>query len=240
MKDTLFKSERINGKFKFDEKVAGVFDDMLSRSVPFYSEIQKMVADLAGNYYMEGSKVYDLGCSTGNTIINLCKAIKDKNAAFIGVDSSEAVIKRAVEKIEGRGLGNRVDLICTDILDLDLSDASVVIMNFTLQFIPPDRRPALLKKIYSGLSRGGVFLLSEKVLENNAETSELFIQKHYDFKREMGYSELEISKKREALEEVLIPFTMEEEFDLLKEAGFKNCSVFFKWFNFASFLAVKD
>ncbi|MBE9503280.1 MAG: carboxy-S-adenosyl-L-methionine synthase CmoA [Proteobacteria bacterium] len=240
MKDTLFKSDKINGKFKFDEKVAGVFDDMLSRSVPFYSEVQQMVADLAGKYYIEGSKVYDLGCSTGNTIINLCKSIKDKNAPFIGVDSSEPVINRAIEKIEGRGLSNRVDLVCSDILDLDLSDAGIVIMNFTLQFIPPHRRLALLKKIYAGLSKGGAFLLSEKVLENNPETSDLFIEKHYDFKREMGYSELEISKKREALEEVLIPFTMEEEFDLLKEAGFKNCSVFFKWFNFASFLAVKD
>ena len=239
MKDNIFDSPEIQGEFKFDEKVARVFDDMLSRSVPFYSEGQRIIAELTLRYRQEGTGIYDLGCSTATTILNICNMAGDKNLHITGVDSSEPVITKAKEKIDAAGLGDRVELLCRDIADVEITNASVVIMNYTLQFIAPENRPALIKKIYDGLADGGVLLLSEKVLEEDEEMSHLFIDKYYEFKKKMGYSDLEIAKKREALDKVLIPVTTEEELKLLKEGGFEKRAIFFKWFNFASFIAVK-
>ncbi len=212
---------------------------MLSRSVPFYGEVQKIIAGLAADHFSEGTRIYDLGCSTGTTMVNLCRRIETPGLKIIGVDSSEPVIEKAKNKISLLSLEERTELVCSDIMDVDLSNASVVIMNYTLQFIPPEKRPLLIKKIFDALTPGGILLLSEKVLENNPGVSDEFIGKYHDFKRSMGYSELEIAKKREALDKVLIPFTVDREFDLLKSAGFGKVSIFFKWFNLASFLAVK-
>ena len=239
MKDRLFREEPPAGKFRFDERVAEVFDDMLSRSVPFYKDVQKMVSGLAADFYRPGTAVYDLGCSTGTTIVSLCKVIDDPALKITGIDSSEPVIGRARAKVSGYGLDKMVELRCADIMDVDISNASVVIMNYTLQFIPPEQRLPLLKKIHNGLVQGGILLLSEKVLEEDGALSDVFIEKYHDFKREMGYSDLEISKKRESLEEVLIPFTVKGEMELLQSAGFDKASIFFKWFNFTSFVAVK-
>lgn len=239
MKDTIFRSDKTIGRFRFDREVADVFDDMLTRSVPFYSEVQKIVAGLAADYYKPGTNIYDLGCSTGTTEIKLCKTIKEPTLKIIGVDSSGPVIEKAKNKIENAHLGDRVELIRGDIMDADLSNASVVIMNYILQFIPPETRGVLLEKIHSGLIKGGILLLSEKVLEDDTGIGDLFVEKHHNFKKSMGYSELEISKKREALEDVLIPFTVDEELRLLRSSGFSKVSIFFKWFNFASFIAIK-
>ena len=239
MKDTLFRSEDVKGEFRFDARVAEVFDDMLSRSVPFYGEVQRIIANLATEHYREGTKIFDLGCSTGTTIINLCNVATGSRLDIIGVDSSEPVIAKARDKIAKAGLNARIELVCKDIRDIDIRDASVVIMNYTLQFIKPESRKALISQIYEGLGRGGILLISEKVLEEDETMSELFIDKYYDFKREMGYSDLEIAKKREALDKVLIPMTIDEELRLLKDSGFDKVSIFFKWFNFTSFIAVK-
>ncbi len=240
MKDRIFRSEDISGKFRFDEKVAGVFDDMLRRSVPFYKEVQEMVASLAADYFKPGKTIYDLGCSTGNTMIRLSEVLRDRKPRIVGVDSSRPVIEKARKKIADHGLTGRVELICADVMDVPLTGAGVVIMNYTLQFIAPERRPSLLKRIYDALTEEGVLLLSEKVTETDPGITELFIEKHHDFKKGMGYSEMEISKKREALEEVLIPLSMEEQIGMLHDAGFGGVAVFFKWFNFASFIAVKS
>ena len=239
MKDTLFKSDDVKGEFRFDAKVAEVFDDMLSRSVPFYGEVQRIIADLATEHYQEGTKIFDLGCSTGTTIINVCNTAAGRKLDIIGVDSSEPVIAKAKEKIAKAKLGADVELICKDIRDIEIKNASVVIMNYTLQFIEPESRTTLIRQIYDGLNKGGILLISEKVLEKNGAISELFIDKYYDFKKEMGYSDLEIAKKREALDKVLIPMTTNAEIRLLKEGGFNEVSIFFKWFNFSSFIAVK-
>lgn len=239
MKDTLFQSEKSGGKFRFDEKVARVFDDMLSRSVPFYGEVQKMIAGLAADRYRPGEKIYDLGCSTGTTIVSLCEAIEDDGLRIIGVDSSKPVIEKARGKITDAGFAEKTELVCANIMDVELSKACVVIMNYTLQFIPPELRIKLLGRIHDALSEGSILLLSEKVLENDPATSDLFIEKYHAFKRDMGYSEMEIAKKREALDQVLIPFTFEKELELLSKVGFSKTSIFFKWFNFASFMAVK-
>lgn len=240
MKDTLFRSGSRPKKFRFDEQVAGVFDDMLSRSVPFYGEVQEMIASLAADHYRPGTIIYDLGCSTGTTMVSLCDRIGAPGLKIVGIDSSMPVISKAEEKLASAGLSQRTKLLCADVMDADLKDAGVVIMNYTLQFIKPALRPVMIGKIYRDLADGGILLLSEKVLENDNETSRIFIEKHHIFKRSMGYSELEISKKREALDDVLIPFTVDEEFKLLSDAGFKKTSLFFKWFNFASFLAIKS
>jgi tRNA (cmo5U34)-methyltransferase len=239
MKDTLFKSDDVKGEFRFDAKVAEVFDDMLSRSVPFYGEVQRIITSLAAEHYQDGTKIFDLGCSTGTTIINVCNAAAGRKLDIMGVDSSEPVIAKAREKIVKANLNAHIELICKDIRDIEIKDASVVIMNYTLQFIEPKSRRALIRQIYDGLSKGGILLISEKVLEENRAMSELFIDKYYDFKREMGYSDLEIAKKREALDKVLIPMTTDAEIRLLKEVGFDNVSTFFKWFNFTSLIAVK-
>ena len=239
MRDTLFKSDDVKGEFRFDAKVAEVFDDMLSRSVPFYGEVQRIIANLATEHYQDGTKIFDLGCSTGTTIINVCNAAAGRKLNIIGVDSSEPVIGKAKEKIAKANLSADIELICKDIRDIEIKDASVVIMNYTLQFIEPESRKALIKQIYDGMSEGGILLISEKVLEANVAMSELFIDKYYDFKREMGYSDLEIAKKREALDKVLIPMTTNDELKLLKDGGFEKVSIFFKWFNFSSFIAVK-
>ena len=238
MKDRLFKSDKAAEKFRFDENVAEVFDDMLARSIPYYPDIQRMISTLAQRHYQEGTTVYDLGCSTGTTILKLSDRIKDDRLKIIGIDSSQPVIEKAKAKLDNAGLAN-AELVCKDVMEAEIKNASVVIMNYTLQFIPPEKRHDLLKNIYEGLVPGGILLLSEKVLEESTQATELFIEEYYDFKRIMGYSELEISKKREALDDVLIPFTTKEELDLLAGAGFEASSIFFKCYNFASFIAFK-
>lgn len=239
MKDSIFKSEESGGKFTFDEKVANVFDDMLSRSIPFYSETQKIIAGIAADYYKNGSKIYDLGCSTGTTILNLCSVIDDPDLKIIGIDSSAPIVEKGKKKIIDLDLQDKVDLITADIMETEIKNATVVIMNYTLQFIEPESRKLLVKRIFDSLDNGGILILSDKVLEKDELISNLFIEKYHDFKKLMGYSDMEIAKKREALSKVLIPCTIDEEHDFLNEAGFERISILFKWFNFVSFLALK-
>lgn len=238
-KDTLFKKPSAPGKFEFNEPVARVFDDMLERSVPFYKECQEMVTDLALHFAQKGSTVYDLGCSTGTLLRHLVKAIpKSQNIKFVGLDNSEAMLKKAHAKLKGHL--KRCELVPADLeSDFELTDASVVIMNYTLQFIPPKRRAAMLKKIYHGLRPGGGLILIEKVRGESDGLNDLFVERHHAYKRSQGYSKLEIAKKREALEKVLIPLKPGKNRELLAGAGFRQVDVFFKWFNFAGFLAVK-
>ncbi|MDH5764353.1 MAG: carboxy-S-adenosyl-L-methionine synthase CmoA [Nitrospinota bacterium] len=238
-KDTLFKHPSAPVKFEFNEPVARVFDDMLERSVPFYKECLQMVIDLALHFAQKDSSVYDLGCSTGTLLRQLIKTLpKGKNIHFVGLDNSEAMLKKSRRKL--RGCLERCELVEADLeSDFGLTDASVVIMNYTLQFIPPKRRVAMLKKIYKGLRPGGGLILIEKVRGESDGLNDLFIEQYHAFKQSQGYSKLEISKKREALEQVLTPLKPEKNRDLLVRAGFRQVDIFFKWFNFAGFLAVK-
>lgn len=240
MKDTIFKSEKRPEKFIFDEQIARVFDNMLTRSVPFYGEVQKMISCLTADYYKPSTTIYDLGCSTGTTLINICNKMDISDIKIVGVDSSKPVISKAGEKIHSAGLKDKIELVCDDILNIPIENASIIIMNYTLQFVAPAERQQLLKKIYDGLVSGGILLLSEKTVESDSKTDNLFIEKYHAYKRENGYSDLEISKKREALEEVLIPYSVDEEFELLNSAGFESSFIFFKWFNFTSFMAIKN
>jgi tRNA (cmo5U34)-methyltransferase len=238
-KDTLFKRSTAPGKFEFNEPVARVFDDMLERSVPFYKECQQMVSDLARHFAQKDSAVYDLGCSTGTLLRLLVKGTPaNLKIRFVGLDNSEAMLKKARGKLKGHL--KRCELVAADLeSNFELADASVVIMNYTLQFIPPKRRAAMLKKIYQGLRPGGGLILIEKVQGESGGLNDLFVERYHAYKHSQGYSRLEIAKKREALEKVLIPLKPGENRDLLAGAGFRQVDIFFKWFNFAGFLAVK-
>ena len=238
-KDTLFKKSTAPGKFEFNEPVARVFDDMLERSVPFYKECQQMVIELACHFAQKNSTVYDLGCSTGTLLRRLVKTLPaTQKIRFVGLDNSEAMLKKARGKLKGHL--KRCELVEADLEgDFELSDASVVIMNYTLQFLPPKRRAAMLKKIYKGLRPGGGLILIEKVRGESDGLNDLFIEQYHAHKRSRGYSKLEIAKKRDALENVLIPLRPGKNRDLLTKAGFRQADVFFKWFNFAGFLAIK-
>ncbi len=238
-KDTLFNKPAAPGTFEFNEPVVRVFDDMLERSVPFYKECQQMVSDLARHFAQKDSAVYDLGCSTGTLLRLLVKGTPaNLKIRFVGLDNSEAMLKKARGKLKGHL--KRCELVAADLeSDFELADASVVIMNYTLQFIPPKRRAAMLKKIYQGLRPGGGLILIEKVQGESDGLNDLFVERYHAYKHSQGYSKLEIAKKREALEKVLIPLKPGKNRDLLAGAGFRQVDIFFKWFNFAGFLAVK-
>ena len=239
MRDNIFNTpKKESSPFAFDEAVAGVFDDMISRSVPFYDEVQQATELLAGQFYQPGTQAYDMGCSTGTTLVRLAAALPD-DAQIVGVDNSESMLKKCWEKLAALGVSAKVKLLCSDITAIELDQASVVILNYTLQFVEPTKRAAFLGQIHAGMAPGGVLILTEKIRHQVPALEELVVRLYYDFKRRNGYSDLEISQKREALENVLVPFTLEENLQLLTAAGFSRAEVFLKWYNFVSIAAFK-
>src|SRR5574344_1800502 len=235
MTDKVF-NKTISKQFEFDEEVASVFNDMLDRSVPFYKEMQRLSIVFANNFLENGSRVYDLGCSTATTLIELSKNC-NKDLKLIGIDNSKAMLERANNK--SKAFGVDIKFICNDIFDVDLKDAKVIFSNYTLQFIRPLQREKLVKKIYDGLTEGGVFIFSEKLVSQNSILNKQLIDEYYSFKKEHGYSAFEIYQKRAALENVLIPYTEDENNKMIKDAGFSHCEMIFKWVNFATFIAIK-
>jgi tRNA (cmo5U34)-methyltransferase len=185
----------------------------------------------------ESDTVYDLGCSTASTLIELNKK-SNFNLDLIGIDNSNAMLNQAVTKCKAYGVD--IEFICGDIHDVDFKPTKVFISNYTLQFIRPLQREKLIKKIFDSLETGGVFIFSEKVISNDNSLNKQLIDEYYNFKLEQGYSEFEISQKREALENVLIPYTEDENKKMLKDAGFITCETLFKWINFATFIAIKN
>lgn len=226
-------------KFAFDERVVEVFDDMISRSVPLYQEVQVATAKLARHFIQPNSTIYDLGCSTGTTLIQLCREFVSSNVRIVAIDNSGPMIARCRERLAEHGIADRVTLIHDDIANLTIENASLVISNYTLQFIRPEERPAILSKIYDGLRPDGAFLLSEKVRHDHPVLQEALTDLHHGFKRANGYSELEIARKRDAIENVLVPLTSQENFELLRNAGFSNLEQFLKWYTFVSIAAIK-
>lgn len=224
--------------FEFGTETAAVFDDMLERSVPFYDEIQRMIGELAADFAADGTNIYDLGCSTGATLRRLPPL--DREVTLIGVDSSSAMLARAEQEMQRAGFSRPYLLREQDIdQDLSIENASVVIMSLTLQFVRPLRRERLIRAIFEGLNQQGCLILVEKVLAEETLTNRLFIKHYYELKRRNGYSEIEIAQKREALENVLIPYRLRENEELLRGAGFRQVDIFFKWYNFCGLLATK-
>ncbi|WP_168203400.1 carboxy-S-adenosyl-L-methionine synthase CmoA [Oceanispirochaeta crateris] len=243
-KDKVFEDTNpIVRAFEFNENVAHVFDDMAQRSIPHYRDVQSMAATLALTFYQEGSRIYDLGCSTGTTIALLLNGLKDHNLSnyyIKGIDSSAPMCREAIEKISSIDYEkDRILIEEGDILEEPIENASVVIMNYTLQFIDPLKRENLIKKIYRGLNHNGILLVSDKTLQSHTDISRIFVDNYYNLKRKNGYSELEISRKREALENVLIPYPIREEEELFRICGFEAVDLFYSWYNFSSFICLK-
>ncbi len=225
--------------FTFDERVAAVFPDMIRRSVPGYGEIIALLGLFAGQYAQPGSTLYDLGCSLGAATLSLRRRITAPDCSIIAVDNSAAMVERCRENIDHDLATTPVEVVCGDIREVPIVNASVVVLNFTLQFLPKEERLTLLSKIYQGLLPGGVLILSEKLRFSDEETQLFQEQLHLAFKRANGYSELEISQKRAALEEVLVPDTLEQHRARLRDAGFSRIAPWFQAFNFASLAAIK-
>lgn len=239
-KDEVFKGDIEKASdFKFGANVAKVFDDMVNRSVPYYGEIQRMMAELAADHAREETFVYDLGCSTGTTMIGMDTMVTP-NIKFIGVDDSQEMLDKCKSKLMELGFSRPYELRCADLgQGIKIENASVVVLCLTLQFVRPINRDRLLQDIYKGLNPGGVLILVEKILAEESNFNRDFINYYYNYKRRNNYSEMEISQKREALENVLVPYKLSENITLLRDKGFAHCEVFFKWYNFAGLIAVK-
>ena len=235
MKDNVF-TQKIEKKFEFDEAVASVFDDMLSRSVPFYDEVQKLIISLIIAEEAEGRKVLDLGSSTAKFLLDLSSKMKT-DMELKGLDNSEAMLDRARQKCQA--FGASINLEYGDMLEYAYKQEDIVVANYTLQFIRPIERLGLIKKIYEGLNDEGQFIFSEKVVFKEKKLDKQMIDIYYAYKKEQGYSDYEIAQKREALENVLIPFTIEENIKMCKDAGFGSVETVFQWANFVTFVAKK-
>ncbi|MDF7807790.1 carboxy-S-adenosyl-L-methionine synthase CmoA [Pontiellaceae bacterium B12219] len=239
-KDQVYSKSMANiADFRFDAGVADVFTDMIERSVPGYRSIITMIETLTGHYAQPGSKLYDLGCSLGGATHSMARGLTAQNCEIIAIDNSAAMVERCRKAMDRVHTCASVRIIEGDILTTPIADASVVVLNFTLQFIPPEERVQLLEKISAGMRPGGVLILSEKVTFEDRHLDELLFDIHHDFKRAHGYSDLEISQKRSALENVLIPETIPTHRNRLLNAGFTSVDVWFQCFNFMSMLAVK-
>ncbi len=241
MKDTIFSAPiQKLGDFTFDEQVAEVFPDMISRSVPGYSNIITAIGMLASRFVTPNSNVYDLGCSRGAATLSIRRNVENvEGVKIIGVDNSAPMVERARQYLNAYHSDVTVEILEADIRKIDIQNASMVVLNFTLQFLPPEDRVALLTKIYQGLNKGGVLVLSEKFRFEEKEMDDLLIDLHHQFKRANGYSELEVSQKRTALENVMRTDSIELHKKRLKDVGFAQVELWFQCFNFGSMIAIK-
>ncbi|MGX2949685.1 carboxy-S-adenosyl-L-methionine synthase CmoA [Ursidibacter sp. B-7004-1] len=239
-KDTIFSApiEKL-GDFTFDEAVAEVFPDMIQRSVPGYSNIITAIGMLASRFVTDNSTVYDLGCSRGAGILSIRRNVQAQYINIIGVDNSEPMVERCRQHLAAYHSDIPVTILCDDIRQIEIKNASMVVLNFTLQFIPPEDRLTLLRKIYQGLKPNGILVVSEKFTFEDDTINELLIDLHHTFKRANGYSELEVSQKRTALENVMRTDTIATHKNRLQQAGFSKTELWFQCFNFGSMIAVK-
>lgn len=239
-KDAIYSkpAEQISD-FRFDENVAEVFPDMIQRSVPGYSTIVDAIGQMAGRYAEADSNLYDLGCSLGAVSLAISRYVQTPGCKIIAVDNSAAMIERCQRHLQAFKSPVPIEVVCEDLQQVPIDNASMVVMNFTLQFIQPDQRAAILEKIFQGLKPGGVLVLSEKIRHPSEQGNTLLVDLHHEFKRRNGYSELEISQKRSALEKIMLTDSFTEHEQRLKKAGFSDVVMWFKCFNFASMVAVK-
>ncbi|MCB1872799.1 MAG: carboxy-S-adenosyl-L-methionine synthase CmoA [Gammaproteobacteria bacterium] len=237
-RDKIYRNpEQPPAEFVFDQRVARVFPDMIQRSVPGYATVINMIGVLAREYVQPGTVCYDLGCSLGACSLALAASITAPKCRIVAVDNSPAMIEQAQQQRRFQQLATPVEWFCADIREIQIQNASMVVLNFTLQFIPPAARLELLRSIHQGLRPGGLLLLSEKISFEDPQQERLQIEMHHAFKRANGYNELEISRKRSALENVLIPETLEQHRIRLADAGFSRTDLWFQCFNFISLVA---
>ena len=238
-RDDLFASPLSDpGLFRFDASVASVFPDMINRSVPGYATVVGMTGALAAQHARPGSQIYDLGCSWGASLLSVAREPACDRCELIGIDNSESMLEQASNHLAQFPEGKRIRLQHADVLDTPLHNASAVIMNYTLQFIPIEEREGLLKRIREAMMPGDVLILSEKLTLLDPRLNEYLIDLHHDFKRQQGYSDLEIAQKRQALEDVLVPETRQTHVERLQKVGFSRCDVWFQCLNFGSLIAI--
>lgn len=238
--DSLYAKKReVVGSFVFDDQVAEIFDDMITRSVPGYASIVNMIGCLAQQYVKKDTHCYDLGCSLGAVTAVMRQQINQPGCRIVAVDNSEAMIEKCKINLQQQRSDVKVDVICQDIRDVKIENASVVVLNFTLQFIDPQRREELLKRIYDGILPGGILIVSDKIAFDDKQEEAFQTELHHTFKKLNGYSDLEIAQKRSALENVLIPDTLEHHEQRLTKIGFDRTLVWFQCFNFASLITFK-
>lgn len=225
--------------FSFDERVADVFPDMINRSVPGYATMVHGIGRITARYAKDNSLLYDLGCSLGASTLAMKQNCQASNALIVGIDNSPAMVERCQKHVAAFRGNTPVEIRCADITTQNYQPASVIVLNFTLQFVPPEQRKALLTKLYDALLPGGVLLLSEKIKDEDPANEALLVDLHHEFKRDNGYSELEISQKRAAIENVMRLNTLPEHLQRLQAIGFAHTSVWYRCFNFCSMFAIK-
>ncbi len=253
MKDTIFSTSEVEGfsynhnkipSFAFNEKVAAVFDDMVIRSIPGYSLAQYLSSKIALQTISENTNIYDLGCSTATSLIKIAQELDASEfnmraVQLIGIDSSADMLKRAREKLDAFNLTSQITLLEKDLRECSFKNASLIMSHYTLQFISPEDRITILKNIHQALLPNTCFIFSEKIKHNSPLTEEILTHEYYEFKKGNGYSETENMRKRQALENVLRPNTLDENIRLLKEAGFSSVELLHKELCFCTILAWK-
>ena len=237
MRDEIYKEKVDISKFTFDQKVVDVFDDMVLRSVPGYKQMIELIGLAGRKYPVINSNVYDLGCSTGAVTLSIASNLKSESVKIFSIDNSQEMIEQCGKNLSGTEAN--IQYICDDIENIQFENASLIVLNLTLQFINPKNRSDLIERIFKSLLPGGALIISEKIIHENEEINKSLINLHESFKRENGYSETEIAQKRKAIEEVLIPESIENHLRRLNDVGFKKPLVQMQCINFASFLAVK-
>jgi tRNA (cmo5U34)-methyltransferase len=237
--DTLYSTGMVEEDFSFNDRVAEVFDDMLDRSIPYYRTVIEGMAQLLACRLATGATLYDLGCSTGTTLLELSRRLPAMNFHYIGIDTAPGMLDKARRKSAMYSKTAILEFRQDDITRCALPAASGIICNYTLQFLRPLTRQAFVRRLYEALPPGGILFLSEKTISHAGRLNRDFIEIYHSFKKQQGYSELEIAAKREALENVLIPFSLQENIALLQGAGFDEIETFFKWFNFTALIALK-
>ena len=241
--DKIYRSEDGSEPFRFNENVARVFPDMLRRSIPGYAASIEAIGSLAARYVRAGTTCYDLGCSLGAATLAIRHGIQQPCCRVVAVDSSSAMVERCREVIaeddRQNGPETQVDVAEQDIREVHFENASMVVLNYTLQFIDLADRDALLSRIYDGMNDGGLLVLSEKVVDEDAHMEALLVDLHEEHKRRNHYSALEVARKRAALENVLIPETVAAHRDRLQRTGFSSAAVWLRYFNFVSIVAIR-
>lgn len=236
--DELFAKESWPKPFVFDERVVQVFDNMVSRSVPLYREVLVCAAQWAIAYYQPNTRIIDVGCSTG-TFLELLGRSLPEPTTLVGIDNSAPMVERAREKLVHLEQFHQVELICAPAEQCSFAESSVVVMNYTLQFLALNQRQKLLQKVYEGLMPGGLLFLSEKVVSPYPQFQEMITRQYELFKARNGYAETEIERKKEALENVLVPLSEQQQVQMLHEVGFNQVDALIKLHHFVSFVALK-
>ncbi|MDH5432388.1 MAG: carboxy-S-adenosyl-L-methionine synthase CmoA [Gammaproteobacteria bacterium] len=237
--DNLYASQQSGQPFSFNHSVAEVFPDMIKRSVPGYDKILRNITRLSSHFVKPDTNCYDLGCSLGAASLAMSEGIQHQDVTIVAVDNSDAMLAKCKPHIDAFKHKCNIELIHDNIQNISITNASMVVLNFTLQFLPTNDRTSLLGEIYQGMNDDGVLLISEKICFEDETINQLINKLHHQFKSDNGYSQLEISQKRDALEDVLIPQTLEQHIYNLKDAGFKHIDCWFQQYNFVSIIAIK-